>query len=122
MVEPDLNMIPDHLLSAWLKYSDLDPGLTRFVGNDYIVTDAFIHRSLGEPSSSWWEMEEWCVGSVLVSVERLNDAQRVLTYHDIKIQPQWIDRHRFDFGVSAEFEGIPAKPWSFMREHRANRW
>jgi hypothetical protein len=64
-------------------------------------------------------MEQWCVGSVLVPLERLEEAQRVLTYDDLKIEPQWVDRHRFDFGTSAQTRGIPVRPWSFARKHPA---
>src|SRR5258708_486840 len=111
-------MVPDSQSPPWLMYSNIDSDLAQFIGGDYIVTDAFSHRSVGEPSSSTWEMEEWSVRSVLVPAERLEDAQRVLTFHDLGIEPQWIDRQRFDFGDAADLKGIPAKPWSFMREHR----
>jgi hypothetical protein len=101
--------VPDEQFISWLRFADVDAGLTRFVGDTYIVTDAFTYRSVGEPLSPVWEMEEWCLSSVLVPVKRLDEAGRSLTLHDLKIEPQWIDRHRFDFGESSEVKGIPIK-------------
>lgn len=112
-------MVPDQQLIKWLTYADVDIGLSRFVGGDYIVTDAFTHRMVGTASTSMWQMEEWAVRALLVPFRRLKEAQRALTFHDLSIEPQWIDRKRFDFGVSGRVKGIPVTSWSFMREYRA---
>ena len=112
-------MVPENQLVSWLTYTDVDSDLARFIGSDYIVTDAFSFRSIGQPSTPTWEMEEWCVGSALVPAKRLDEARQVLTFDDLKITPQWMDRNQFDFGISAKVKGIVVKPWSFTREHRA---
>ena len=96
------NIIRDEQLTRWLTYVDVDARLASFVGGGYIVTDAFTYRSAGDPSSSMWEQEEWALASVLVPVEQLEEAERVLTFHDLKIEPQWIDRNRFDFATSVQ--------------------
>jgi hypothetical protein len=119
MGAPELEMVPEQHLAKWLAYADVDSELKRFSGGDYIVTNAFTHHSSGEASTSRWEMEEWCVSSVLVPVDQVEEAQRVLTFHDLKVEPQWIDRYHFDFGTSARLKGIPVTLWSFLREHRA---
>ena len=113
------NIVRDEQLTKWLTYVDVDARLASFVGGGYIGTDAFTYRSAGDPSSSMWEQEEWALASVLVPVEQLEEAERVLTFHDLKIEPQWIDRNRFDFATSVQIKGIPVKPWSFVRKHPA---
>jgi hypothetical protein len=112
--------VSDEHLTRWLTYGDMDSGLSCFVSGDYIVTNMFAHRSVGDPASSIWEMEEWCVCSALVSLERLEEAQSVLAFDNLSVEPQWVDRRRFDFGVAAQARGIPIKPWLFARKHSAN--
>ena len=112
-------MVPEEELIQWLTYTDVDIGLNRFVGGDYIVTDAFTHWPAGKVSTPNWQMEEWGVRALLAPLRRLKEAQRALTYHNLVLEPQWIDRRRFDFGHSARAKGIPIKLWSLVREHRA---
>jgi hypothetical protein len=116
-VQPNPELVPDEHLTMWLNYGDVDSELSRFVGGDYIVTDMFSYRSVGDPTTFAWEMEEWSVRSGLVSRDRLEEAHCILTHDDLKIEPQWVDSQRFDFGTSAEARGVPLRPWSFTRKH-----
>ena len=113
------NMLPEEELTKWLAYADIGPDLTQFVGGDYIVTNVFNCRSIGKPTTPVWEMEEWAVASVFVPVQQLEEARRVLTFHDLEIKPHWIDCRQFDFAVSAQVGDISIKPWTFVRKHPA---
>lgn len=115
-----MNFIPSERLVDWLTYADIGPTLDRFIGNTYILTDLFSSRQCGEPTSPIWEKDEWSMGSVLVPIERLEEAQRTLTSYDLKITPGWVDRDNFDFATSAQRQGIPVRPWSYLRKHPAN--
>ena len=118
-MESKSDMVRYEQLIEWLTYVDGDAKLANFVGRDYIVTDAFTYRSAGDSLSSVWEQEQWHLASVLVPIEQLEEAARVLTLHDLKVDPQWIDRNRFDFATSVKIKGISVKPWSFLRKHPA---
>lgn len=69
-------MVPDRSLVGWLAYADVDVKLSAFVGGDYIVTDAFSFRQLGDSSIPEWEMEEWSVARFLCRPTGLRTPNR----------------------------------------------